>query len=97
MSADSEDVAHYLCIAANILVRLKRHLKKSFLLGNCDSANLHLGTCNLLTLSSPEDFSHAPHLRAHAAQLLFHALVAAVHVVDTVQDAFAIRHQRTQH
>jgi len=37
-----------------------------------------------------EDFAHAADLGAYVAELFFHALVASVHVVDAVEDAFAV-------
>jgi len=40
-----------------------------------------------------EDFAHAADLGAYVAELFFHALVAAIHVVDAVEDAFAIGYE----
>jgi hypothetical protein len=37
-----------------------------------------------------EDVAHAADLGAYAAELLFEVLVAAVHVVDAVEDALAV-------
>ncbi len=47
----------------------------------------------LSTLPFPEDFAHAADLGAYAAELFFEALVATVHVVDAVEDAFAVGYQ----
>ena len=43
-----------------------------------------------------EDVAHAADLGADAAELLFDVLVAAVHVVDAVEDGLAIGDQRGQ-
>ena len=48
-----------------------------------------LGEC-LGGLFFAEDFAHAADLGAYVAELFFHAFVAAIHVVDAVEDAFAI-------
>src|SRR5271154_3700876 len=43
-----------------------------------------------------EDVAHAADLGADAAELLFETLVAAVHVVDAVEDGLAVGDQRGQ-
>ena len=44
-------------------------------------------------LAFAEDVAHAADLGAYAAELFFEALVAAVHVVDAVEDGFAVGDQ----
>ena len=43
-----------------------------------------------------EDFADAANLRAHSAQFLFDIFVAAVNVIDAVDDGFAIGDERRQ-
>ena len=42
-----------------------------------------------------KDISHAANLRAHAAQLLLDSLVAAIHVIDAIENGFSIGYQRS--
>ena len=56
-----------------------------------EAAGLRSVTCAALLFA--EDVSHAADLGAHAAELLFEVLVAAVDVVDAVEDGFAVGDQ----
>src|SRR6266508_2948921 len=52
----------------------------------------------LLYSHSPrKDLSEPLHLRSYPAQLLFNALIAAVDVVDAIDDGLVFGHQRGQH
>ena len=51
--------------------------------------DLH-GFCNEMKLLFTEDVSHAADLGADAAEFLFKVLVAAIEVVDAVEDGFAV-------
>src|SRR5271155_6084234 len=59
------------------------------------SRNLHFDRNRLSPIS--EDVSHAPDLSPNAAQLFFDVLITAVHVVDAVENRFAIGDKRSQH
>jgi len=43
-----------------------------------------------------KDVAHATDLRTYPGQLLFNALIAAIHVIDAIQNGFAIGHERRQ-
>ena len=40
-----------------------------------------------------EDIPHAPDLRTHTFELLFYPFIATVHVIDTIQNGFAVGYQ----
>jgi hypothetical protein len=44
-----------------------------------------------------QDFADPPHLRADAFQLLFDVFVAAINVVDAVDDRLAVGDQRPEY
>ena len=54
-------------------------------------------TNNQLFFSWREDISHAANLRAHAAQLLLDSLIAAIHVIDAIEDGLSVGYQRSEH
>jgi hypothetical protein len=57
--------------------------------GRQDDAVL-LGCCFGVAFRVAEDVAEAANLRSNAAELFFDVLVAAVHVVDAVEDGFAV-------
>src|SRR6185312_17223483 len=76
----------------DIIVRHGGSFLLSVRCGNETKTNLNLDGFALVA----EHVAHAANLRAYATQLLFDVLVAAIHVVDAVENRFAVGDHRGQ-
>ena len=72
------------------------HVRPGPLWADVSSHDLGRGRPGYVLPLLRQDLADAPDLRPHSAQFFFNVLIAAVNVIDAVNDGFALGHQRSQ-